>query len=272
MSPEQENGEKPEPSDDIYVLANCLYEALSGHRIPPGDYVALSTINEAIPPSIDKLIQDCILPRAQRIKKASEFERMLKRSLVAPYKLSEVLVDGQLHEIILAIQKLDAQEFLQLPHGQRLAFLNKAMDVVSKDQDNLRSAKKEFLVVLPRLAMLVNEEKYKKIILIALPEAFDGLGNVRIQKGLEDVSEIIQGNHHVFCEALLEYLDAQRFNDRPRWFFHRMRSIILRLMTNTTCDEADAERLNKMLETVNELQEKAPITSQRELWLERSEE
>jgi serine/threonine-protein kinase len=266
MSPEQENGETPDPSDDLYVLANCLYEALSGHRIPPGAYQSLSQGNEAIPPSIDKLIQDCIAPKLHRMKNASEFERRLNTALAAPIKLSEVIVSGKLHEIVLATKDMDADDFMRLQLGQRLAFLNKALDVISKDEERLLRAKVEFLVILPRLTVHVDADVYKAIISHALPAGFDAtygtfVGNPRIQSSLEDASELVRSNHAVFCDAVLAYLESENLPEKHSWFYHGMRDILLRLMTNTACSDANAVKLNRMLGIINQLQSEqaAPI-------------
>ena len=62
MSPEHEEGKELDPSDDLFVLGGCLYEALCGHRIQQGEYQPLNASNELIPPAIDNLVQKCIAP------------------------------------------------------------------------------------------------------------------------------------------------------------------------------------------------------------------
>ena len=81
MSPEQEAGEPVDKGTDIYSLAITLYEALSTARVPVGDYQALSIANEAIPPQIDDLIQDCLQPKGERVSTAREFASRLAGAL-----------------------------------------------------------------------------------------------------------------------------------------------------------------------------------------------
>ena len=133
------------------------------------------------------------------------------------------------------------------------------LDVINKDEEKLVRAKQEFLIILPRLAMFADSDVYKTIIDVALPAGFDAIygsyvGNSRIQRAIEDASELVRGNHGVFCDALLGYLEPETLPERRGWFYHGMRDIILRLMTNSACSDANAEKLNKMLAIINQLQ------------------
>jgi eukaryotic-like serine/threonine-protein kinase len=64
MSPEQQAGEELDHRTDIYNLGVCLYEALAGIPLQPGDYRPLASLNELIPPAIDELITGCLEPKS----------------------------------------------------------------------------------------------------------------------------------------------------------------------------------------------------------------
>lgn len=81
MSPEQQAGEEVDRRSDIYSLAVTLYEALAGRPIPVGDYEDLSVANEAVPPQIDELIRDCLLPKERRLSSARAFSSRLSSAL-----------------------------------------------------------------------------------------------------------------------------------------------------------------------------------------------
>jgi serine/threonine-protein kinase len=262
MSPEQQDGELPEASDDVYVLAMCLYEAFCGHSITPGTYEDLSTKNEAIPPSIDELILDCLQPRAQRIKQASEFARRLRAAFQAlqSVPLSVVLTQGKLYEVIEAIRPMSPSDFMQLPPGQRILLLERGADLISNTDHRLTLARGEFLTVLCTLAIHVEEENYKEIITPAVVRGYEEqigvwVGDRKTRDAIAQAAGMAsQPNHGVIAKAVLECLQRKELDNRDTWFLHEMRKLIYTLMANTHCDEKDATSLGKMLAKINGVQ------------------
>lgn len=79
-----------------------------------------------MPPQIDELIQECLVPADRRIPSAKAFSSRLAGSLRVTRPLSEVLSHGRLHEVANAIERLDADDFSRLPKGQRALVLVKS--------------------------------------------------------------------------------------------------------------------------------------------------
>lgn len=262
MSPEQENGERLDNSDDIYVLGVCLYEALCGHRIAAGDYKALTIQNEAIPPAVDELIQSCIAPKAQRIRSAADFRQRLQAALLSHKPLSSVLHGGQLYDVIVSIRQMEPQEFLQLPAGQRLLILSKCRDLVLTETPRLAAARSEFLAVLSTLAIQVDPANYRNIVKPALTYGFDAVqedgrwsGDRRIREALKTAAVALsKDNHHILVETLLDWLSEGDLESKQNWYYHEARLLVTRLMANPACADGDAERLNEQLIKINDLQ------------------
>jgi len=266
MSPEHENGEDLDESDDVYVLGVCLYEALSGHRMAPGKYVELSTQNEAIPPAIDKLIQSCVADKPIRLQSASAFRDRLEAALQLHAPLSTILTEGQLHDVLGAVREMTAEDFMKLPAGQRKLILSKCRDVVVAKDDRLIPARSEFLRVLTTRAIYVDTEAYREILDPAIHYGFDlkqtresdWIGDRRIREALQDAAVVVNPeNHKVFSDTLLGWLKDIDVSSRDNWFYHALRKIVQRLMANTSCKEETAGDLDAVLNKVNELQREA---------------
>jgi serine/threonine protein kinase len=261
MSPEQQNGENVDASDDLYVLGGCLYESLCGHPIEHGDYRHLNTISEIIPPAIDNLVRRCIARKPHRLANAADFRAQLRFALQKHRALSEILAVGQLHELVSAIAEMTPQQFMELKAGQRLLILQKCTDVVNDHDRRLGAARIEFLQVMTPLGISLPPDEYKPIIAPAIDYGFGPQSDPhpRGNRGIQDslitaAAKVTQPNHRVIVEALLEWLPNVDLPSQKNWFYHNVRILVYTLMANTECSDDDAPKLGSLLCKVNELQ------------------
>jgi len=79
MSPEQQQGEEPDASDDLWAVGLVLFEALTGRLPAPGDRI--SDFCRA-PDWAEKVFARCFLRRGRRAKSASELLALLEEEPV----------------------------------------------------------------------------------------------------------------------------------------------------------------------------------------------
>lgn len=263
MSPEQEQGAPLDASDDLYVLAGCLYEALCGHRIEQGNYQPLSTINELVPPALDALIRKCIATKPYRVKSASDFKMQLRQVLRGHRTFSEVLASGPLHEVVAALDQMSAAQFMELKVAQRLLVLQKCADVVVAEERRFSAARNEFLSVMARIGVLLEPTAYSKIIAPAIRLGFGAITNEeRSPRGipmlrdalLEAAHDVTQPNHHAIVDAIVIWLDGITIEQQKAGLYHALRLVVQALMANPECNDDDAPKLATLLEKINNLQ------------------
>ncbi len=242
MSPEQERGEKVTAASDMYSLGVSLYEALSGRRIPPGEYEDLSAASEAIPPQIDELIRDCIQPPERRITSAREFLSRLAGAVSAAKPLSDVLAHGRLHELASALEPLSPTELARLPAGQRALILAKLSDIVASGDPNLHFAAEQFLDLLLSRALHLDKEDYRDVVGPAIDWAFEKespngyVGSNRIRRTLEEAAYSSRADaHEVLREEFGEFLKDKNLLDKEEWYLHGARKVLQTLLANPTC-------------------------------------
>lgn len=266
MSPEQQAGEDVDRKTDIYSLAVTLYEALAGKAIPVGDYEELSVANEAIPPQIDDLIQEGLLPRERRLESAKTFSVRLSGALRATRPLSEILAHGKLHELAAALEELSAEDFSKLPEGQRVLILAKVTDVVASGETKLQFASEQFLNLLLSRGLLLDKETYREIVHPAVEWAFGrkfgetAAASPSIQRSLEQAAYVARGAaHDVLREEFVKYLKGVDFEKKENWYLQGVRDLLGTLLANPSCTDGATELVN-FLKTINRVQRARPRT------------
>jgi serine/threonine protein kinase len=269
MSPEQQSGEELDKRTDVYSLAVTLYEALAGKSISIGDYGELSVANEAIPPQIDDLIRDCLLPRERRVESAKAFTVRLSGALRATKPLSEILAHGKLHELATALEDLSAEDFSKLPEGQRVLILAKVTDVVGSGDPKLQFASEQFLNLLLSRGLLLDKENYREIVRPSLQWAFeksfggDFIRSRSIQRSLDQAAYISRGgSHEVLREEFVEFLKGIELEKRENWYLQGIRDLLETLLANPSCTGGATELAN-VLKKINRIQRGRPRTPTR---------
>lgn len=265
MSQEQESGDQLDHRTDIFSLGVTFYEALAGHRPGLGIYDALSLAEETIPEQIDSLIQDCLLPRDQRVPSASEFSERLAGALRMRKPLSEVLARGRLYEISLALREegFTADSLAGLPRGQRALLLVKLESIVCSDDESLSFPCADLLEAMLVKGMLLKPEEYRRIARPAVVWAFEkiypyptspSMGKRSLQDVLKDVClRAGREAHQVLREELEEFIQKIDLAGKETWYLHSLREVLSALLANSTFT-SDPARIASFLTEINEEQ------------------
>ena len=259
MSPEQQAGESVDANSDVYSLGVTFYEALAGKRISVGDYEPLSAGNEAIPPQIDDLIRDSLLPKERRLSSAKIFSHRLSGALQPSRPLSDVLVHGKLHELATAIEQFSPIEFLRLPKGQQSLILAKVADIVASGESKLELASERFLELLLNLCVLMEKDSYRGIVVQAVPWAFEKefngrIGRDSIRRSLEKASHEASGDaYEVLREEFENFLERTELDAQEEWYLHAVRNVLQNLLANPACASGESALVGA-LRKVNQIQ------------------
>jgi|GEM_PF-1165547 len=262
MSPEQQEGKPLNEASDIYSLGITLYETLSGRFPVVGRYESLSDANEAIPPSIDELINDClIVDKTKRLASAKEFSKRLKGAFRTDAPLSQLLIDGRLHEVHAALQSLSAEEFIAKPIGQRLLVMTRTQDLIRTDKPELQRATADMISLLVRLAIEESAERYKPIIDTAYEWGYEKQigdrwkGDNEIRESLIRAAKVASSiAQPVLANSLIEFTGRIELGGKDKWYYHDLRINIMSLMANPHCSQDDtAEKLAILYDQVNKI-------------------
>lgn len=261
MSPEQQQGEPVDGRSDIYSLAVTFYETLAGKPLRAGPtYEALSTLNETIPPQIDDMILACLEDKERRLGSAKLFSSQLSGALQLSSKpLSEVLTHGRLHELALSIESLTASDVSHLPVGQRDVLLARVTDVAGSNDPNLEFAAERFLQLMLTRGLFLPKEDYQDIVIPAVEWAFERefgsrIGKETLREAFEEASFTSRGeSHQVLMEAFVELLTRINLDEKPDWFLHVAREVVIALMANPSCTEG-SPALKSALKQINKVQ------------------
>jgi serine/threonine protein kinase len=260
MSPEQSAGEVVDNRTDIYSLGVTLYEALAGEPIPVGQYIELSATNEAVPPEIDNIIHDCLLPKNQRLDSAKTFSARLAGALRPLKPLSEILAHGKLYELASALEDLSAETFSQLPAGQIALILAKVADITSSNDTKLETASVALLIALLKCGILLQKDDYREIARPAIDWGFvrtssrGNLGYDAVRRALAEASFLARASaHEVLQEEFVAFLKKTKLDKQQEWYLHSVRELLNTLLANPSCTGGAGELANSLRE-INRIQ------------------
>ena len=262
MSPQRQRGEEPEACDDVYSLGIVLYECLSGRLPGVGEYQALNTLNEAIPPAIDDLILSCLREnKALRLSSATDFFLKLTKALQPHASFAEILSRGSLSELNMALSQIDSLKFAELDDGKRIVIMVKVKGLIKVDQFDMRNVVASLLSELVRVGYRSPEEDYAFVIEQSFnygyEKQYNGTrrGNVQIREALNHVAfECHEPAHRVISDKLLFFLESLDWvEEREGWYYHDFGILLQNLLVNDSCAPEYALRLGKHFEKVNQL-------------------
>lgn len=261
MSPEQMAGEEVDGRSDLYSLGIALYATLSGQLPQPGDYRPLAEANEAIPPSIDDLIKNCLESRrSQRIESAAAFSRQLKGALRTDVPFSILLTEGRLHEVCAALSSMSHEDYNSKPRGQRLLIVNRLKDLMRIDKPQLKRPTAELISLLVQLARLEPKSDYKIVTDAALEWGFEQVygekwqGQQEVRDGiLEAAKSSSKQGLGVLSESFLNFVSSRDLTGLQGWFLHDVRAIAMAILANPKCEEVQATRLAEIYDRANEV-------------------
>jgi len=261
ISPEQLQCEELDASSDIYSLAIVLYECLAGQLPTVGEYQALNTLNEAIPPAIDDLILNSLCDKAHRLNSAATFYQQLIEALQPHASFSEILMGGSLAEIQATLSQIDPQKYAKLKAGQKMVLMVKVKELIETDQFNTRNVVASLLSELVRVGYRANKKDYAFVIEQSLEYGYEKQyngnwkGHTQIRESLNRVAiECHASAHKVISESLVNFLESHNQQKvKKDWYYRDLKILLQNLLLNVHCAVKYVKRFSEYLEEMNKL-------------------
>ena len=257
MSPQRQRGEVPDESDDVYSLGMVLYECLSGRLPGVGEYQALNTFNEAIPPAIDELIRSCLREnKAQRLRSATDFFQELTNALQPHASFAEILSRGSFYEIQAALSQMTSHSYAELKVGQRIFLIIKLQELIKSDQSHNRNVVASLLSEQVRVGTQIPEqEDYAFVIAQSLDYGYEKQyngtrrGNVQIREALNQVAtEPYAPALRLLSEAVFSFIqNIDPKATKEKWYYSDLQILLQNLLVNPHGRDEDAKRLGEQL-------------------------
>jgi len=252
-----ERGELSNASD-IFSLGITLYESLTGTLPAYDTYSSISDSNETIPPAIDDLIKRCIVKDPiSRLQSAREFNELLNSVIRMDIPFSSLLTDARLYEIQAALKQMSSEEFHNKPLGQRLLIISRVKDLVSTKNQYMLSATVELLKVLIAITVYEEYDDFKFIFITSLEWGFEIFygdnwqGNSELRISIINICKKLNSeSYKVASTGLLEFLKNKILDDKPKWYLHDLRPIVMSLLSNPNAN-INIRELQSAYENIN---------------------
>ena len=198
------------------------------------------------------------------------FSTRLSGALRATKPLSDILAHGKLHELSAALETLTAEDFYQLPEGQRALILTKIPDIVTSGEPQLQFASEQFLNLLLPRGLLLEKEAYREIVRPSFEWAFEKrlggtfIGSSSVRRSLEQAAYSARpAAHEVLREEFVGYLKGVDLDKKENWYLQAIRELLETLLANPSCTSGAAD-LASVLRNINSIQRSRPRSQARD--------
>jgi hypothetical protein len=151
---------------------------------------------------------------------------------------------------------MSAEEFMNLPEGQRTLILVKLDDVVESSEPNLQFAAARFLELLLTRGILLERESYRRIVEPAINHGFEreygqSVGRRTLRDALESASSLARAEaHSVLQDEFIAFMGRAQLETIPDCLLYECREVLQTLLANPACNHG-AKILAVFLRRVN---------------------
>jgi hypothetical protein len=137
--------------------------------------------------------------------------------------------------------------------------LTKVIDLVASNDPKLSFATERLLGLMLTRGLFLPKEDYHDIVEPSIQWGFerifqDWTGRPTLRDALEEAAFISRREaHQVIMEDFTKFIEGVNFEEKPDWFLHSAREIIIALMANPSCIEGSPQ-LNLALRAINRVQ------------------